>query len=70
MLSGEYPEGSLGEVAGRSADSDGMALALTHLVVDLADVLGLPGGVMAMADHHVGSFDEAHFRYWLQGLRM
>ena len=45
------------------AHRDGVALALADLVIDLADVLGLPGGVMAMADHHVGSFDEAHFRY-------
>ena len=44
-------------MACHNADGDGMAFALTHLVVDLADVLGLPGGVVAVADDDVGGFE-------------
>ena len=57
MLSGKYPEGSLREMVGDGADGDGVALALRDLVVDLAHVLGLPGGVMPVADDDVGGFD-------------
>ena len=58
LLSLEDPEGSLGEVAGHSADGDGMALSLTDLIVDLAHVLGLPGGMVAVADDDIGGLDE------------
>jgi len=57
-LSGEYPEGSLREVVSDSTDSDGVALALRDLVVDLTHVLGLPGGVMPVADDDIGRLDE------------
>ena len=56
MLSGEYPEGSLREVVS-DTDSDGVALALTDLVVNLAHVPGLSDGVVAVTDEGIGSFD-------------
>jgi hypothetical protein len=44
-------------MARHSADGDGMALSLAHLAIDLTDVLGLPGGVVALADDDVRGFD-------------
>jgi hypothetical protein len=45
-----------------SADGNGMALALGDLVVDLADVLCLPGGVVPVADDDVGGFEAPWLR--------
>ncbi len=67
LLSAEYPEGSLREMVGDGTDGDGAALSLTHLVVDLADVLGLPGGVVAVADDDIGSFDEGSLQALIGG---
>src|SRR4030065_181943 len=39
------------------AHRDGVALALGDLVIDLADVLGLPGGVGPMAGGDIGRLD-------------
>ena len=55
-------------MAGHSADSDGMALSLTDLVVDLADVLGLPGWVVPVADNDIGGFDESPLEVLVGGL--
>ena len=68
MLSLEYQEGSLREMAGDGADGHGMALALADAVVDLADVLRLPGGVVPVADDDVGSFDESPLEILIAGL--
>ena len=54
-------------MAGHSADSDGMALSLTDLVVDLADILGLPGGVVAVADDDIGRLDEGPLQVLIGG---
>ena len=50
-------------MARHSADGDGMALSLTDLVVDLADVLGLPSGVVPVADDDTSSLDVPPLRY-------
>jgi len=67
LLSAEYPEGSLREMVGDGTDGDGAALSLTHLVVDVADVLGLPGGVVAEADDDTSSFDEGSLQALIGG---
>jgi hypothetical protein len=56
-LSLEDPIGTLREVAGHGANGNGMTFALGDLVVDLADVLGLPGRVVAVANDDIGGFD-------------
>jgi len=50
-----------------SPDGDGVAFAPTHLVVDLADVLGLPGGVLTVADDDFGRFDEGPLQVLIGG---
>lgn len=67
MLSCEYPVGGLREVARHSADGDGVALALRDPVVDLADVLGLPGGVVPVADDDIGGFNEGPLQVLIGG---
>jgi hypothetical protein len=76
LLSLEDPESTLCEMAGHGANGNGMALATGDAVVDLTDVLGLPGEVVAVADDDIGRFPglsgqgqavKAHLRYWLEG---
>ena len=50
-------------MAGDGADGDGMAFAPADSFADLGDVLGLPGGVVAMADDDIGGFDVPPLRY-------
>jgi hypothetical protein len=68
LLSLEDPEGSLRQVASDGADGDGVAFALAYLVVDVADILGLPGGVVAVADDDIGGFDESPLQVLIGGL--
>jgi hypothetical protein len=49
-------------VTGNGADGDSVALATTDAVVDVADVLGPPGRVAAVADDDVGGFDAPPLR--------
>jgi len=77
LLSREYPEGGLREVAGDAVKlherrrrrrrrpvrlDERFTLALTDLVIDLADVLGLPSGVVAVADNDIGSLEAPWLR--------
>ena len=57
LLSLEYQERALSELAGQGANSHGKAFAPEGLGVGLADVLGLPGETAPMADDDVGWFD-------------
>ena len=59
LLSLEDPEGRLCQVARHGADGDGMSIASTNLVVDPTDVLGLPGGVVPVAEDDVGGLNES-----------
>jgi len=44
-------------MASDGADGDSMSLATGDLVVNVADVLALPGGVASVTDDDVGGFD-------------
>jgi len=44
-----------------------MAFAVGDLVVDLVDVLGLPGGVLTVADDDFGRFDEGPLEVLIGG---
>jgi len=68
LLSLKDPERSFGQMASHSADGDGVALALTDLIVDPADVPGFPGGVVPMADDDIGRLDEGPLEVLVGGL--
>ena len=55
----ENPVGCLGQIASGGADGDGVALAAVGALEEVDDVLAAPVGVVAVADDHVGGFDES-----------
>lgn len=61
-MSLEDPIGAFRQMPSHGSHGNGMAFASGDPVVDLAHVFGVPGWVMPMAHHHVGSFDAPTLR--------